>query len=183
MGGGGIAVSDEITSELTDRRDRAFSDLVDRHLDESYRVARLVLRDPHDAQDATHDAVVTAWRKFATLREMNRFEAWFARILVNTCRDRLRRRKFRIHDELIDTPSDATPVDRTIADREALAAAFERLNADQRIAIVLRFYMDLTVDQIAVRVNAPSGTIKSRLHHALHKLRAALELEDDEVKR
>src|SRR6478672_4309780 len=71
-------------------RAQAFQSLADQHLDAAYRLARAILRDPSGAQDATHDAFEQAWRKWSTLRDPARFEPWFDRILVNTCRDRLR---------------------------------------------------------------------------------------------
>src|SRR6476646_7316561 len=71
-------------------RDAAFVALANEHLDRAYRLARAILHDPAEAQDATHDAFVQAWRKCETLRDQRRFEPWFDRILVNTCRTRLR---------------------------------------------------------------------------------------------
>ncbi len=68
----------------------AFRALADRHLDASYRLAYLILGERADAEDATHDAFVTAWAKWSTLRDPLLFEHWFDRILVNTCRNRLR---------------------------------------------------------------------------------------------
>ncbi len=67
----------------------AFRRLADSHLDAAYRLARAILRDTTDAQDATHDAFVQAWRKWSTLRDPARFDQWFDRILVNTCRNRM----------------------------------------------------------------------------------------------
>jgi RNA polymerase sigma-70 factor (ECF subfamily) len=71
-------------------RASAFRRLADQHLDEAYRLATAILHDEADAQDATHDAFERAWRKWSTLRDESRFDAWFGRILVNECRDRLR---------------------------------------------------------------------------------------------
>ena len=76
--------------EQPTERAQAFLRLADHHLDAAYRLARAILRDATDAQDATHDAFEQAWQKWSTLREASRFEPWFDRILVNTCRDRLR---------------------------------------------------------------------------------------------
>ena len=65
----------------------AFRALADRHLDAAYRLAHAILRDPTEAQDATHDAFVTAWRSWDSLRDTTKFEPWFDRIVVNTCRN------------------------------------------------------------------------------------------------
>jgi RNA polymerase sigma factor (sigma-70 family) len=75
-----------------DQRD-AFAELADHHLDAAYRLAGVILGDPVEAQDATHDAVVVAWRRYGSLRNPDHFEAWFQRILINLCRDRLRRQR------------------------------------------------------------------------------------------
>ena len=72
----------------------------------------------------------------------------------------------------------ASTVESAEADTERrmeIGRAFAALNADQRAVVVLRYWADLTVDQIAERVGAPSGTVKSRLHHALERLREALQ--------
>ena len=63
---------------------------------------------------------------------------------------------------------------RGSVDRDEIARAFARLNEDQRLVVVLRFYADLPLEAIAERVGAPLGTVKSRLHYALAELNAAL---------
>lgn len=160
-------------------QDRAtlFRRLSREHLDASYRLARAILRDPAAAEDAVHDAFVTAWRKWDTLREPSRFEAWFQRILVNTCRNQLKRAS-RIR--VIDISSAPHPAldDPHIAsspERQALDEAMKDLGEDHRIVLALRYYRDLTVDDIAQLLDIRPGTVKSRLHHAQRKLRAALE--------
>jgi hypothetical protein len=61
--------------EQSEKRAAAFARLAEDHLDASYRLARAILRDAAEAQDATHDAYVQAWRKWSTLRDQTRFEA------------------------------------------------------------------------------------------------------------
>src|SRR5512141_2115470 len=73
-------------------RAAAFRRLVDRGLDDAYRLAAIILGDRVEAEDAVQDAVVAAWRGFGALRDPSAFDAWFRRVLVNTCRDRLRAR-------------------------------------------------------------------------------------------
>ena len=152
-------------------------------LDPSYRLAALILRDPDEAEDATHDAFVQAFRNRRSLRDLNRFEAWFGRIVVNVCRDRLRRRRRQaILDLSPELRDDRADVAEPVAERMALESAFIRLSPDHRIVIILRYYLDLTVDQIADRVGVPSGTVKSRLHHAVSELRTELEQPAPEVR-
>lgn len=157
-----------------------FSRLADRYLDTAYRLASVILGDPTEAEDAAHDAAVMAWRRFDTLRDRDRFEQWFCRIVVNVCRDRLRHRR---RHPIVELPSEddergglAAPEGAgQLLARDALDRAFVRLEPDHQIVVALRFYRDLTVDDIARRLEIPAGTVKSRLHHAIARLRAELE--------
>ena len=159
-------------------RAAAFVRLADEHLDKAYGLARAILRDSVEAQDATHDAFVQAWRKWETLRDQARFEQWFDRILVNTCRDRLRapsRRTTDISAEVAAATGD--PFGQT-HDRDALGAAIAALSPDHQVVVALRFYRDLTIDDIASRLGIPSGTVQSRLHYALKRLHEAIDAAD-----
>ena len=148
-----------------DEREARFVRYVEARLHDHYRLASVILGDQTEAQDAVHDAMEQAWRGFGSLRDAERFDAWVSRIVVNECRDRLRRRRRRPVTDLSDlmAASLAGPDDlRDSMERDAIGRAFNVLNPDQRIVVALRFYGDLTVDQIAERVEAPAGTIKSR---------------------
>jgi RNA polymerase sigma-70 factor (ECF subfamily) len=161
------------TAEM-DRR-VAFAQLVDRDFDRAYRIAGVILGNGPDAEDAAHDAVVKAWRAFGGLRDTARFEAWFQRILVNVCRDRMRKRRRSPVTELKLADAHATPDGfADIDDRLALDRAYARLSPDQAITVVLRFTADLTLDDIADRMRVPVGTVKSRLHAALVVMNGAL---------
>jgi len=172
------------TNELRDAaRAEAFARLVDRRaLDDAYRFATLMLGDRGDAEDATHDAALTAWRRFGDLRERDRFEAWFGRILHNVCRDRLRARRRSPLSLDLEPPTPAAAARfaspdqaETIARRDALGSALRTLTPEHREVVILRFYFDLTIEQIAARTGTGKGTVKSRLHHALRYLRSAVE--------
>jgi len=138
-----------------------------RKLDPSYRIAALIIGNAADAEDVTHDAFVAAWRAWSTLRDPDRLDAWFGRILINRCREHLRRgRRGRVVDisqELLELPA-----------REALARGFARLDPDRRICLVLRYYGDLSVREIADQTGIAEGTVKSRLHYGLRELRISL---------
>ncbi len=167
-----------------DDRATAFAALLDRGLETHYRLAAVILGDPVEAEDAVHDAAVVAWRSFAGLRERDRFEAWFGRILVNGCRDRLRARRRRpilVAIPALGTTDAGLPLaigadaGIALATRDELERAFTRLEPEHAVVIALRYYADLSVPQIATRLGIAEGTVKSRLHHALRRLRAVVE--------
>ena len=157
-----------------DARAEAFTRLTASRLTSYYRLATVILGDHADAEDATHDAAVRAWERWGSLRDAERFDAWFGRILVNECRDRLRRRKSR--------PNLVSLADRTaaggfgaidgLAARHAQAEAVDGLGPDHRIAVILHYYLGLTAEQIAERTGVRVVTVKSRLHYAVSALRA-----------
>ena len=156
----------------------AFEALSDRCLDDSYRLASVVLRDPTEAEDVVHDAVLLGWRKFDSLRDPARFDAWFGRIVLNLCRDRLRaRRRGRVREAQL---GDVLELGRRddfgmVADRDALTVAFPKLDPELQLVVALRFYRDLPLEAISELLGIPLGTVKSRLHTALKRLRAELE--------
>ena len=170
---------DEVARLVT--RADAFRALADRHLDASYRLAHVILGQRAEAEDATHDAFVTAWRKWSTLRDPRLFEHWFDRILINTCRNRMRHvTRQRTEDLTGDLDFEASDAFGPMHDRALLWPAMAELAPDQRVVLALRFYRDLTVDQIAARLGIRAGTVKSRLHRGLHGLRTALDQADPE---
>jgi RNA polymerase sigma-70 factor, ECF subfamily len=147
-------------------------------LDRAYRWAGLILGDQHEAEDATQDALLRAWRSAASLRDPAGFQAWFDRILVNVCRDRLRRRgKVRMIaiDDAVFTSAERDPF-RTIFDRDEVLRAMAALDDDQRIVIVLHYWADLTLEAVAERVGWPVGTVKSRLHRGLEAMRNQMSI-------
>ena len=157
----------------------AFRALADQHLDASYRLAQVILGQRAEAEDATHDAFVTAWRKWSTLRDPALFEHWFDRILVNTCRNRLRQVSRRPAEDLSsELPSEAADAYGPMHDRGLLGPAMAELAPDQRVVVALRFFRDLSIDQIAARLGVRQGTVKSRLHRGLRGLRISLDQAD-----
>ncbi len=156
--------------------DEAFALLTRRHLDSAYRLAWAILTDTGDADDATQDAFALAWRNRRSLRDPARFDAWFGRIIVNVCRQRLRQRpRHQIQPLDIEIGPAVADASQSASERDAVSRAISRLDADHRIVVILRYWSDLSVDEIAARLDVPSGTVKSRLHYALRSMRPGLE--------
>jgi RNA polymerase sigma-70 factor, ECF subfamily len=159
-----------------DEAGEQFLRLANGELDRAYRLAGLFLRDRHEAEDATQEALLRAWRSASSLREPAGFQAWFDRILVNVCRDRLRRRgtvRLISMDDAVLVQSVRDPF-RDIADRDEVLRALASLDDDLRILILLHYWADLTLDALAARMGWPVGTVKSRLHRALATMRTEL---------
>lgn len=156
--------------------DEAFATLTRRHVDRAFRLAWAILGEAGEAEDAAQDAFATAWDKRSSLRDPARFQPWFERVLVNVCRERLRRRR-RSPVRAVDPLPEPGVGDEshTVQLRDAVGTALADLDPDHRIVVVLRYWADLTVDDIAERVGVPAGTVKSRLHYALRALEPALE--------
>lgn len=166
----------EAAFAFADVRPVTFVDLAERVLDDAYRLAGYLLGDATEAEDAVQDALTRSWRAWATLRDQDKFEPWFDRILVNVCRDKMRKRRGvrieELNDELavyIDDPFRAS-----LAKNE-VDKLLHVLSPDQRVVVGLRFWKDLSLQQIADLLGVPLGTVQSRLHYAIRLLRDEAE--------
>jgi RNA polymerase sigma-70 factor (ECF subfamily) len=156
----------------------AFAELADAAIARLDAAARLILRDRELARDVVQDTLLRAWRDLPGLRDPARFDAWLNRLITHAAIDEARRRRRRVIEvELIAI--DAPIADPTLrfADRDEIARAFGRLQAEQRAVIVLHYYLDLPIQDAAASLGIPVGTAKSRLNRAVTALRAAVEAE------
>ncbi len=153
--------------------------LLDAHLDSAYRLARAILLDEGDAEDVVQEACLIAWKKHGSLRDPDRLEAWFDRIVVNLCRDRLRHRQRVREIAPLDWSDAPVQAEQAIDELDLdIDAALDSLDVDHRIVVLLRYWQDRTVEDIASRLDIPVGTVKSRLHYALRAMRSRLEARD-----
>lgn len=162
---------------LAQNGDRAaFTTLATALYDRLHRTAENILHDAHLAEDATQSTLLSMWRDLPGLRDPSRFEAWSFRTLVHACYAERRGIGRWVPNLLADVPDRAGPDGLgTVADRDQLERGFRRLSVDQRTVVVLRYYLDLSLEQVADVLDVPVGTAHSRLHRALGSLRAALE--------
>jgi RNA polymerase sigma-70 factor, ECF subfamily len=140
-------------------------------------VARRILRDLDLAEDATQQALLTAWQDLPQLRDPARFDAWSYRLLVRACYGEGRKER-RWAPNLRLLPADepvATDDLSSVIDRDQLERGFRRLSIEHRTVVVLHHYLDQPLEQVAEILGIPLGTAHSRLHHAMRALRAALD--------
>lgn len=157
----------------------AFSTLARRAVDRLYAVAFRILRDPDRADDATQQALISAWDHIGALRDPDCFEAWTYRMVVRAALKEARR-EWRQHrpahsaELRIDDNGDVL---EAVVERDELDHAFRTLSPEHRAVVVLHYYADLPLAQIAEIVGIPVGTVGSRLFNGVRRLRAALDRE------
>jgi len=128
-----------------------------------------------DVDDGVQEVFVKVFR--ATLPQEEAFLGWFYQVILNTGRDlgRRRRSRLRLVRRLTDTaPPDVVPAPEPPAGDPRLREALHALAPEFREAVALRFFADLSLDEIAACQGVPTGTVKSRLHTTLGRLRTSL---------
>jgi RNA polymerase sigma-70 factor, ECF subfamily len=153
----------------------AFAQLVRRHQQRAYAVARAVLLSHEDAEDAVQEGFLHAHRALSRFRPDQPFGAWLHRIISNAALDLARRRKVRDTDELVDTH--ASPFrDPAEADelQDRLRSALAQLPDRQRSVLVLHDVEGYKHAEIGAMLGIPEGTARSDLHHARAAMRTIL---------
>lgn len=174
----GSAVDRRLIEQAQAGDRQAFTELAELVSDRLFALALRVVRDRDMAGDVLQTSLVHIWRELPSLREVDRFEAWSYRVVINACRNAARTaRRSLVTLEL--SPSDAVIGDAqsAIARRDELERAFSKLTHDQRAVLVLLYYQDLPVVKAAAVLGVSPGTVKSRAHHARESLRAVLAAE------
>jgi RNA polymerase sigma-70 factor (ECF subfamily) len=156
----------------------AFEEVVDRYGLQVLRTARLILRDEALAEDATQETFLKAWRQIGNLRDEEP-GPWLNRIATNEAISSYRRRhRFQALTERFGRFGGGNRDVSTEAKMD-LARALDQLGADQRAAVVLHYYQDLSVEDTAETLNVPVDTMKSRLKTALRRLRELTGAEEE----
>jgi RNA polymerase sigma-70 factor (ECF subfamily) len=155
--------------------DRTFVAALEAELSMAYRLAGYLMSDAAEAQDAVQEASIRAWRAWKDLRERDKFHSWFSQILVNVCRTRLGRQSKRRTVDVDDMELEGADPFRASLARDAVGRALSALSNELRMVVVLRYWGDLSLAEIAERLNIPIGTVKSRHHAALKALRRRIE--------
>jgi len=150
--------------------------------DELFQVAYRILRDLDSAEDAVQRALVAIWHDLPMLRDLDRFEAWAYRVVTRTSLDeaRQRRRHGLVREALPVEPSEPDAL-RSVVIRDELAHAFDDLRPEHRAVVVLHYYVGLPLGEIAEILGIPYGTVGSRLHYALQRMRTSLGYGDDDL--
>jgi RNA polymerase sigma-70 factor, ECF subfamily len=149
----------------------AFNALVASAMVPAYRFACSVLLDRQEAEDAVQDAALNAWRHFARYDPDRPFQTWFFAIVANNCRSKLRSRWWSVlrqgdlRYKAVELDEDAAAI------RSDLARAILQLPPLERSLLVLRYYHDFTIEDIAVIAKMSPKATKSRIYRAIRRIR------------
>lgn len=162
----------------------AFSQLFRRYEARIYRLAVAILREERDAEDAVQDACLRIFERIKHYRAESAFETWLTAVVVNVCRDRLRRRQVRLAfplERLHEHP-DGKDVSTVAADRmrrQTLWSLVDRLEEKYRLPIILHYHEGLSCGEVAEVLTLRVTTVYSRLNTARVQLRAMLREEPE----
>jgi RNA polymerase sigma-70 factor (ECF subfamily) len=152
----------------------AFTALVDRHAAACTRFATRMLGNREDAEDATQETFLRAYRSLARYEERQAFRTWLFQILINRCRTAAVRRERRHRMFLVDDDAVASASVRPAAEASDLRAELQRvvdaLDADQREAFLLKHVEQLSYDEMAAATGVGVSALKMRVKRACDRM-------------
>ena len=135
-----------------------------------YRIARSYLNDDQEAEDAVQDALIKAWEKRKTLRNIHQFQPWISRILSNRCKDILRKRKrwsfFPLEEDTVQVEMQET--------ENVVMEAMKKLKPELRIIMTLHYVDGYSIQEMTEALGIPEGTVKTRMRSARKQLSKTL---------
>ncbi len=174
-----MKVNESLVLKATQGDKNAFSDLYYACYKDLYKMALYTLGDEEIAQDVVADTFVELWKGIGKLREPSSFAPWAFKILSIRCKKEIasiikKRNTYNI-DDLIETPSDSVgSLEETLSESASLTAALSKLEAEERMVVILSVLHGYTNKEIAEMLGKPQGTVSSKLHRTYAKLREML---------
>lgn len=144
-----------------------------------YKTAISILKNEEDANDAIQDALYSAYKNYDSLREKSYFTTWIIRILINKCYDIINKNKkiAYIDDSITEN---TTGVEDSYNVESELDWILNRIDKDLKEVVVLYYYDDLPINEIADMLQIPKGTVKSRLSRAREQIKKILNEKEGE---
>ncbi len=174
---------------------RAFEKIYKTTYSKAYSIAILLVKDKYIAEDLVQDSYIKILRSISSLKNVNRFDSWFNTIVTNTCKDYLVKKRTVLFSELescdIDEDFDQKLIDskseRTLVENIEKAEISSRVREciyelpdDQRICVMMHYFCEMTVDEIATELGVSRNTVLSRLSYARKKLKKMLQKDKDD---
>lgn len=165
-------------SAVRDLNERTFAELLRPLIEPGFRLAFAMLHDAQAAEDAVQEASFTAWRKVARIRDRERLRPWFLGVVANKCRN-ARRSKWSagVTLGLPDELSVVSEEERTLRGAD-LRRAVARLRHEDRLVVVLYFYLDMPLEDVAAVIGSSVGAARARLYRSVQRLRPHIAIEE-----
>jgi RNA polymerase sigma-70 factor (ECF subfamily) len=158
--------------------ERTFADLLTPLIEPGFRLALAMLHDPQAAEDAVQEASFTAWRKVARMQDQGKLRPWFLGVVANKCRNA--RRKKWVAGVSLGLPEQLSVVsaeESTLRGTD-LRRAVSRLRHEDRLVVVLYFYLDMPLEDVAAVAGSSVGATRARLYRSIKRLRPDLSIQE-----
>ena len=160
---------------MVDARERTLERMMSEYGDSVIRVCFLFLKDRQLAQDASQETFIKAWNAMDSLREDGAEKAWLMKIAVNTCKNVLRSRYFKMVDRSVSTDDLPEPATEDRQGDDSLLKEVMTLPDKYRQVVVLYYYQALSAEETAQALGIPAATVRTRLKRARELLKTRLE--------
>lgn len=174
----GIDIEKVEAARLGDKE--SFAQVYEAIAPDLYKVALYTLGNTHDAEDAVSETFIEAYKGITKLRNVDSFKSWMMKILSIRCKRRIAEyvKGKNVYDieGFITTLADEGDMSSEVSEQITVMGALGRLNPQERLIVSLSVLQGYTTKDIAAILSSPQGTISSKLHRSLAKLRKMLEL-------
>ena len=178
-----MTIDTEIVEAARLGNKQQFARVYDMVAPDLYRVALYTLGNAHDAEDVVSETFIEAYKGISGLRDPTSFKYWIMKILSARCKRKvaeyIKGKRLLDIDSFTATLSDNDDLANDVSEQVIVLEALGRLSEQERIIISLAVVEGYTTREVAQILGSPQGTISSKLHRALAKLRRMLEVSED----
>lgn len=166
-----------LIQEAKKGNNEAFTQLIYEHKEQLYRIAYSYLKNEADALEALQEIAFRAYKSIKKLRNPEYFKTWLIRILINYCNDEIKRNNkcvvmeaydlYEVHDNVGDIYDSIESID--------IIPAIYSLKKEYQEVLILRYFEDLKIKEIAYIKRIPEGTVKTNIHRGIKELKSLME--------
>ncbi|HSS94336.1 MAG TPA: sigma-70 family RNA polymerase sigma factor [Candidatus Dormibacteraeota bacterium] len=171
-------MADSSWSAGQSKSEQTFTDLFAPLVEPGYRLACALLHDAAAAEDVVQEASLIAWRKVGRLEDRSRLRAWFLGIVANECRNARKRRWTTAVGHGLPAGLSVASSEEHVLQGADLRNALRQLPHQDRLVVILYFYLDMPLTEVAAVAGGSVGAVRARLYRAVRRLRPELAIEE-----
>ena len=166
--GGRTLTQKSLVKKAQKGNEQAFIELLQPEKVKLYKMAYLYMKNETDALDIVQETVARAFANIHAVKEPEYFSTWLTKICINTALESIRKNNKIIY---MEQPITEIGEDLALDEKMDLLEAIEQLDEKYKTVIILKYYQDLPVKDIAALLNCPQGTVKTNIHRAIQQLK------------